>query len=388
MIFSRAQVEAIDTVGRWLKTTDRQVFRLFGCAGSGKSTIARYLAEQNSGATLFAAYTGKAALVMRNKGCPTATTIHSLIYRYCPKSKVRLRELQLAYGETPDDPKLLREIEEEQEKLRRPAFELNQDSDLRSASLLVVDECSMVGGKVGKDLESFGVPILVLGDPFQLPPVADAGHFTNMEPDILLTDIHRQAADSPVIKLATQVRLGHRLKAGTYGDSAVLSVRQFDYGSIREDQQIIVGLNKSRQKANTLLRGKFNPSDKLFEVGDKLICLKNNHEMGLLNGSMWRVEAAENGPHTSKLDISSEDDATIFRDVDVFNSPTDGGKVGFPIEDVYEFDRGYAITCHKAQGSQYESIIVKDESSAFRQYSRQWLYTAITRASLQATVLF
>ena len=58
-----------------------QVFRLFGYAGTGKTTLARHIADEADGEVKFAAFTGKAASVMRGKGCRGASTIHSLIYR-------------------------------------------------------------------------------------------------------------------------------------------------------------------------------------------------------------------------------------------------------------------------------------------------------------------
>ena len=76
----------------------------------------------------------------------------------------------------------------------------------RRAKLVIIDECSMVGAELGRDLLSFGVPVLVLGDPAQLPPVEDAGFFTNGQPDIMLSEVHRQAADNPIIRLSMDVR--------------------------------------------------------------------------------------------------------------------------------------------------------------------------------------
>src|SRR5213078_5055573 len=129
------------------------VFRLFGYAGTGKTTLARHLAQGVDGKVLFAAFTGKAALVMRAKGCSGASTIHSLIYR-------------------------ARESGEE-----TPNFELWDDSPASKAALIVIDECSMVDAEPGRDLMSFGVPLLVLGDPAQLPPIQGGGFFTEVEPD-------------------------------------------------------------------------------------------------------------------------------------------------------------------------------------------------------------
>src|SRR5262249_4286947 len=156
MRFSPQQDDALCAAARWLRAPSAQVFRLFGYAGTGKTTLAKHLAEHIDGRVLFAAYTGKAAHVMRAKGCKDAGTLHSLIY-ICT--------------ETEDG----------------PWFELTDQSPLAAAELLIVDECSMVDARLGNDILSFGVPVLVLGDPEQLPPVHGAGFFTNATPDVLLT---------------------------------------------------------------------------------------------------------------------------------------------------------------------------------------------------------
>jgi exodeoxyribonuclease-5 len=145
------QWAAVKRIVYWLghETHQKQVFRLFGYAGTGKTTLAKYIAEHVDGRVLFAAYTGKAAHVMRSKGCEGART---LIYK-C--------------HQTEDGPQ----------------FTLNNDSPLAEAKSLIVDECSMVDTQLGADVLSFGVPGLVLGDPFQLPPIYGAGFFTDAEPD-------------------------------------------------------------------------------------------------------------------------------------------------------------------------------------------------------------
>ncbi len=192
--WSPEQARALDEVGRWLKTRgrDRQVFRLFGYAGTGKTTLARHLAEGVDGNVVFAAYTGKAALVMQSRGCVNARTIHSLIYR--PK-----------------------EIDSEE-----PSFVLNSDSEAADAKLIVIDECSMVDEELGRDLLSFGRPVLVLGDPAQLPPVKGGGYFTEAEPDVMLSEVHRQAAGDPIVRLSMIVREGGRPQIGDYGSTRVI----------------------------------------------------------------------------------------------------------------------------------------------------------------------
>src|ERR1700722_6360302 len=172
MDWTGEQRAALDKVGRWLKAGEPQVFRLFGYAGVGKTTLARHVAEAARGEAAFAAFTGKAALVLRSKGCAGASTIHALIYRASEGDE------------------------------GAPTFTLNHDGPASRAGLIVIDECSMVDAELGRDLLSFGKQILVLGDPAQLPPVKGGGYFTETEPDVMLTEIHRQAEDDPIIRLS------------------------------------------------------------------------------------------------------------------------------------------------------------------------------------------
>src|SRR5262249_6658572 len=194
--FTPHQDDALKAVGDWLKAkpgrgSTPQIFRLFGYAGTGKTTLARHLAEGIDGTVKYAAFTGKAALVMRSRGCEGASTIHSLIYK-------------------------AKESGEE-----TPNFELWDEAPASRAKLIVIDECSMVDQELGRDLLSSDVPRLALGDPPQLPPVQGGGFFTNTEPDVMLTEVHRQAQDDPIVRLSMQVREGRTLEPGTYGETEV-----------------------------------------------------------------------------------------------------------------------------------------------------------------------
>jgi exodeoxyribonuclease-5 len=93
MNWSPVQDAALVAVRDWLRQCaredylmreefERPVFRLFGYAGTGKTTLARYFAENVDGEVAFAAFTGQAAHVMRNMGCENASTIHQLIYNF------------------------------------------------------------------------------------------------------------------------------------------------------------------------------------------------------------------------------------------------------------------------------------------------------------------
>ncbi len=143
MQFSPEQDQALKAVGQWLKAGRSPIFRLFGYAGTGKTTLARYFAEHVDGEVQFAAFTGKAAQVLRSKGASNARTLHSLIYR--PRGEEAIED------ETTGKTSIA------------PTFSLNRQSPVAKAAMIVVDECSMVDEALGRDLMSFGTPILVLG---------------------------------------------------------------------------------------------------------------------------------------------------------------------------------------------------------------------------------
>lgn len=402
MQLSSQQSQAADAVQEWLSRVApgmAGVFRLFGYAGSGKTTIAREL-SRDAGAVRFASFTGKAASVLREKGCHGATTIHKLIYLPQDKSGRRLRQLKTELAreneKTPPSAtrvgKLERSIKMEQQNLKRPAFALNPDSELQEADLLVVDEVSMVGQKMAEDLLSFGVPILVLGDPAQLPPVGDQGYFIDAEPDFMLTEIHRQAEGNPIIGLATQIRMGGGIPFADC-NSAVRVIKKgiLSIEDVAAFDQVIVGKNATRHGINAQVREFQGREPHVPEVGDRLICLKNNHELSLLNGSQWEVLGIrKNDWGRYELDLEDADGGRKLLDVDCFPHYFERRGDEIPHYDMREadhFDFGYAITCHKAQGSEYDNVLVIDESYVFRGDAQKWQYTAVTRASKRLTVV-
>ena len=372
MQFSPQQQQALDAVNTWLRYTDTQVLYLAGYAGTGKTTLAKYLQ-----ASYYAAFTGKAASVLRSKGCPDATTIHSLIYHPKSKSEKRLMEL-LQQQQAHPSPATVREIERERENLRKPSFTLNLESPLRRAKLLVVDECSMVDEQVGTDLLSFGCKVLVLGDPFQLPPVYGGGYFTNRTPDVLLTEIHRQARGNPVLDLATRLRTNGYLPRS---HTLVRPRRNLQPQDMLAVDQLIVGRNNTRHTINQKMRTLLGYTGPAPQPGERVVCLRNNHLLGILNGALYQVVAAHYASDCVSMVVLDE---TTGQHIDVAAHPEPflGEKVDYRTAmDMDSFDYGYALTCHKSQGSQWNSVGVLDESGAFKQNAARWLYTAITRAA-------
>lgn len=405
MEWSPKQDRALKQVANWLEDPSApQVFRLFGYAGTGKTTLARHFAEGVGGDVLFGAFTGKAAHVLQKKGCEGATTIHSLIYHTADKSTSTLKELEKLLQELTSelqregkDPitnkkaqELAERIRREKTSVSRPAFRLNFDSPVRGASLVIIDECSMVDGTMGEDLLSFGTKVLVLGDPAQLPPVGGAGFFTEgIKPDVMLDEIHRQAEGSPIIHMATLVRNGEPLTLGSYGDSRVVHTSDLNAQTALDADQIIVGKNKTRFSYNRRLRQLLGFTDALPQENDRLVCLRNNHDLGLLNGAIWRTLGAS-PPADDRvwLTLEPEDGGTQL-DIECHTHYFEGRQDALPFyekKEAEEFDFGYALTCHKSQGSQWDDVLIIDESSVFREHRLRWLYTAITRAAEKVVI--
>lgn len=377
-------------------------FRLFGPAGTGKTTMARHIPEAlGLSSVRYGTFTGKAAHVLRGKGASPVSTIHSGIYFPTTSEEVRRRleqerrELQdgLERGEGQDwvdeQVMMIKGLEQESKRL---AWEWNPESEWAYADLIILDEVSMVGPKLAADIERYNVPVLVLGDPAQLPPVEGGGYYTNAEPDFLLTEIHRQALESPVLELATRIRLSTDDRLGlTAADVEPASV-----AAAMEADQVLVWSNPRRWAMINVMRRKMGFPEGQVVEGDRIMCLTNNKELAVFNGQQFEVLAG------GRL----KDDEGHIREIAMYDDGFAGQEMQQQAKNGGLGIRGkkmlatYAqcITVHKAQGSEWDHVYVVDETpgmiglvtrregreAAIRQ-ARQWGYTAASRASQRLT---
>jgi exodeoxyribonuclease-5 len=391
--WTKQQNEALNLMFAWLRTRNRKpIFYLAGFAGTGKTTIAKFISEfiyneagkhnVPHGEVLYAAYTGKAASRLRVKGCKNAQTLHSQVYK--PRIDFKTNKCI--------------------------GFELNRMSVISECAVLVIDEMSFVDEELGLDVMSFNKSVIVLGDPAQLQPVNGPGYFTKNKPDYLMTEITRQAKDSPIIHLATRARNHKIIKPGRYGNCTVYEEGTYlPSKTLASYDQVLVGTNNSRRTINTKIRkqnGKFAKGGVFPVRGDRLMCLRNNKNAGLYNGTTWTSSlptigkvmqpVSKNSPFLRegsvdvlKFKIRSEDEYDMNDELIILNVQCSlhmfDSSIPEPhwrdIQGCDDFTFGSAATVHKFQGSEAPRICLIDESSVFRLDKFNHLYTGITRAS-------
>jgi exodeoxyribonuclease V len=339
-----------------LAELEKPVQTLGGYAGTGKTTLIRSLIEQLPNFAV-CAFTGKAANVLRRKGV-NASTIHSLIYKVVEVVR------------TFPDGRVVRSTE----------FRLKNRSDFEFAGI-IVDEASMVSRKLYNDLCSFGVPLIFVGDHGQLEPVGD--QFNLMaSPDIRLETIHRNAG--PIAHFAAWLRQGKP------AERFPTSQRQANGQSVRilksiedgfaEDvpDQIICATNKLRVNLNQIYREVFSFPPNQPAVGDRVMCLQNNAALGVYNGQQGEI--AEISPGRPFKFVFATDQQRTW----VNSRPTQFNRAQPPQQAEYDqstlpFDYCYAVTCHKAQGNEWDAVLVVEQRVRLWNHSR-WAYTAASRA--------
>lgn len=401
IVLSSDQAKAKDAVLSLL--SKERVVTLAGYAGTGKTTLISALVpalRDRFEQIVFCAYTGKAKTILEEKlkegrvleDEDEVRTLHSFLYR--PRFTL---EFDKATGT----------------KSLIPGWERKERSE---ATLVIVDEASMVNEEIYKDLLKQGVPILAVGDHGQLPPVS--GEFNLMQdPMVRLEKIHRQAEGDPIIQVSILAREQGHIPLGEYGDS----VRKTDrFQTIDEitnplDWMHIAGTNRLRCNINQLIRGKMGYAENTPpHCGERVICLKNNHALQVFNGMMGTLDRIElystqKGPHYYDVDIQLETHqySGIISKYQ-FGQPK---TLNCSVDDVYDqeighkellsptafgdlWDFGYCLTAWKAQGSEADNVVVFEEKGmrAFMQHKqedgwRRFLYTAVTRSKKKLLII-
>jgi exodeoxyribonuclease-5 len=319
-------------------------------------------------------------------------------------------KLQLeAHPDHPDSDALKEELKDLRKRAKTPGFKFNPEtSPLNEADLLVLDEVSMVDKNVAADLMSFNVPILALGDPAQLPPVGNGGYFTKggeKAADALLTQVERHTG--AVIDLATQIR-ETRERPDTNGETVV---RRIGQSKVLEFDQVLVGTNKTRWAKNRTLRKLLGRGPDLLYPTERIICLSNSKELGVLNGQQFIVGDIRGSYKTDQTElflscecpdpgeVEQAEFCTVCRWkprwIPVWDFGFQGMKGEAELSEIpfhkqqaaMSATYGYAITVHKSQGSEWGRVLVVDESPVFRKDGWRWLYTAVTRAQQDVVVL-
>jgi len=376
---SQDQEQVASLIFRWLKNgCNPRFITLGGYAGTGKSTLIAYIKTQLDKASKekikvgFCSYTGRAVQNLKVKlseakclnSKDTISTIHGLIYKPIENSAGVI-----------------------------VGWQKKESIDFQ---LIIVDEASMIDELIWNDLLSYDVPILAVGDHGQLPPIR--GSFNLMQKPLLkLEEIHRQEKDNPIIEVSIHARQDGLIPGQKYGPKVVkYTPDDFSFSetsmelleNYKTDMLVLCGYNNTRNKLNQFIRYSLGFETIEPQSGDRVICLRNNHKKGVYNGMLGTIK------HLKRIDDQWYDAEIIMDDLNALFSgriyapqfgspdPINFTKDRIKVGDGDLFDFGYALTVHKAQGSQAKRVVLFEErfSKMDDDQWRRWLYTAVTRA--------
>lgn len=353
-----------------------------GYAGSGKSTLVRFIIDAldvNEEDVCYCAFTGKAAEVLRKKGNKNVCTLHKLLYDFFPKSTGGFLKI----------PKLILDYK-----------------------IIVVDEVSMAPKTLMELLFNHNVYVICLGDPGQLPPIEkeEDNHLLD-HPHVFLDEIMRQAQESEIIRLTMKIRNHEPIHYFCGKEIQIIPYNQLNTGILQWGDQILTATNSKRQSINNTMRTLSGREGPPID-GDKLICLRNywedfsengnaliNGSIGILNNSFqtWvdlprfmKSKIKKFNVLMGDLIIPEIDDIYSVVNMDyqmiITGEKCCDWKTSYRLKKYNivpkEFAYAYAITCHKAQGSEWNNVVVLEENFPFdKEEHCKWLYTACTRAS-------
>lgn len=363
-----------------------------GYAGTGKTTLVRFIISALNVAedkVAYATFTGKAAEVLRRKGNKNAMTLHKLLYDSIPRPGGGF--------------------------YRKPKMHLDY-------TIVVVDECSMVPKSMIEMLLRHKSFIIFLGDPGQLPMIDKSeNHDLLLSPHVFLDEVMRQAAESEIIQLTMKIRNGEDIPYMDGKEIKVIPKKNLVTGHLLWADTILCATNAVRHNVNGQMRELLGFDGDLKE-GEKVICKRNYWEDinedgdALVNGSIGTVENVfesfvkipqyiKNDRHTIPIltaNFKPEVGATfpcvdIDKDFLLKETPCVDWRVAYQIGRLRQrlgdilpkqITYGYALTCHAAQGSEWDKVLVLEESFPFDKKEHQrWLYTAATRASQKLVLM-
>ena len=370
--FSPDQQSAIDEILAWMATDEKRK-SLGGFAGTGKTTIISKLLQLLKRHSLsVCAPTGKAAAVLRNKGVH-ASTLHKLIYSPSPYCTIH----GVQSGTLSKDRRSKRCTE-----CGRPLLMRWIRVPLIDADLVIVDESSMLNQDMVDDVESLARKILYVGDHGQLEPIGkDPGIMR--APQIRLEQIHRQAAQSGIIRLAHHMRQGsHPTRWNPEGaeDARVVEISKLVPRNLSRFDVILCGYNKTRKSVNAAIRKFRGFRDELPEVGERIICLQNDSDLGVYNGQLVTVTYRHRSYEYPKYDLIDEVGNEYFEVPVHPDQFKEEKKMEMWSKGIGLFDFGYCLTTHKSQGSEWDNVAVIEQLARSWDPAR-WRYTAATRAA-------
>lgn len=388
MVLNDKQLEGLRIAVARYKNHERYTC-ISGYAGTGKSTLVKFLiAELNvdPDKVCYTSFTGKAAQVLMKKGNKNAMTLHKLLYESYPKPNggfYHLPKSSIPYN------------------------------------LVIVDEVSMVPKTLLNLLMRHPVHVICLGDPFQLPQIdPDEDHGLLQHPHIFLDEIMRQEQESEIIRLSMDIREGKDISLFNGKEVKVFDKNELNEGMLTWADQILVGTNKMRMGINNQMRDLLGRSGGPQD-GDKVICLRNywdyiaNNGDALVNGTIGIIHNSYNtfnqvprwcgGQRFDVLDAEfiSDSDAN-FGSLQMDKKMILTGEKCCDMKTAYriskseatrhllplEFTYGYAITCHRSQGSEWDNVLVIEERFPFEKTEHaRWLYTACTRAAKRLVLI-
>lgn len=386
MLLTKKQIEGLDMAVRRHRDGEKYTV-IAGYAGTGKSTLVRYIisalcVEENR--VCYCAFTGKAAEVLKKKGNKNVCTLHRLLYDHIPKPAGGF--------------------------FRKPKPKIDYD-------VVVVDEVSMAPKSLMDLLLKHKVYVICLGDPFQLPPIdKDEDNHLLDHPHIFLDEIMRQEADSEIIQLTMKIRNQEPIDFYNGNEVKVIPYSELNTGVLLWGDQVLTATNAKRQSINNQMRA-LNGRTGDPQDGDKVICLRNyweefsengdplvNGTIGILQNSFqsWRELPRFIRSDIKKFDLligdlvipETQDMYTLTemdRQMIITGEKCCDWRLSYQLGKLRqthgeivpkEFAYAYAITGHKAQGSEWSKVVILEERFPFDKTEHaRWLYTACTRAS-------